>query len=82
MLPKEFRWRRQSSSWGRESWLLAYGRPVGIVSELDGICYLSHESAQVRAGWTTERAESVEQAVTRLERWALANARRTAGSGA
>lgn len=76
MLPREFCWRRQSSSWGRESWLLAHGQPVGIVSELDGICYLSHQGVSAQHGWTTERAESAAAATAKLERWALAHSRR------
>ena len=74
MLPKGFQWQRQSSSWGTESWLVANGQPVGIVSTMDTICYLSHPST-AGFGWTTERADSPEEAVATLERWAMANAR-------
>ncbi|KGQ18484.1 hypothetical protein LF41_509 [Lysobacter dokdonensis DS-58] len=45
------------------------------MSTLDEICYLSHPSNQ-GFGWTTERAESPEDAIVALERWAQANARR------
>lgn len=74
MLPRGFQWQRQSSSWGTASWLVANGQPVGIVSTLDEICYVSHPSS-AGFGWTTERAASPDDAVAALERWATANAR-------
>jgi len=75
MLPKGFQWQQQSSSWDSESWLVANGQPVGIVSALENTCYLSHPS-NTGLGWTTERANSPEEAIAALERWAMANVRR------
>jgi hypothetical protein len=76
MLPEGFEWRRHGSTWGQEEWLLAHGRPVGIVSVLGDICYLSHPASNESSGWTTQRAESPELAAATVERWALAHARR------
>ena len=76
MLPKGFQWRRNASAWGEEQWLLAHGKPVGIVSVLADICYASHPAANDLPGWTTQRAQSPEEAVVAIERWALAHARR------
>ena len=76
MLPKGFQWKRHQSSWGSESWLIAHGRPVGIVTVLGEICYAAHPSGNAREGWTTQRAESPNAAAATCERWALAYARR------
>lgn len=76
MLPRGFQWQQQRSSWGTESWLLANGQAVGIVSELANTCYVSHPSSNSSFGWTTERADSAEAGRIALERWALAHARR------
>jgi len=76
MLPKEFEWRRNESSWGWESWLIAHGHPVAIVNVLSDVCYWSHRSENGAAGGSTQRSPTPELGVAAAERWALAHARR------
>ena len=67
MLPPDFHWRAQTSSWGSERALYVRGKRVGVVSDVGDTCFVSHRS--------TLRAPSAQTGIATVERWANAHAR-------
>ena len=75
VLPPDFHWRAQSSSWGSERALYVRGKRVGVVSDVGDTCFVSHRSTVDFDEWVTLRAPSAQTGIATVERWANAHVR-------